>query len=545
VTSPARSSKPSTWVDDLVDKTRKTPRAEDQVINGFVRQYLPEERDGTTPPRDLREWLQTIFPQAFDTPFAPHQESLIEWAAQIRPETHPRPYIGIWPRGGGKSTLVESLCIALGAPRPVQSDSGDEEGVTLRAARDYCLYVSETQGQADDHVQEIANRLESEAIVNAYPQFARPRTRRYGDTKSWSRTRLITGTGFIVDALGLNAAGRGVKVEDERPDLMIFDEIDAKFDSRAITRKKESLIKDKIIPMFGENAAIVGVQNKVTADGVFAKLADDRADFLMRRKVVGPIPAIRDLETEKQYDEEAERYRDVIVDGTPTWAGQDLEACQRRIDESGLSSFLREGQHEVRDVEGALWTVDQLDAVRVSNYPSIRRLVIGVDPSGGDAETGIVVVGLCVDGNVYVLEDLSMPGDKPNEWGCEVADAYFRWQADAVIAEKNQGGEMVRSTIVSSHEYGADVPVYLVQAKRGKQVRADAAAGAYGSEETGYDDTRVCHVGTFPDLEAQMTSWVPGNESPDRLDALVYGVKKLIVTAAESNQSSTPPTVSY
>ena len=544
MTSPARSSKRSAWVDSLLEETKRAPRASQKAIQGLVRRYLPEERDGPAPPRDLEAWLKTMFPTAFRDDFAEHHRELIEWASTIRPHSHPRPYIAIWPRGGGKSTIIEALTIALGAPRPLYEDD-EEEGTILHSARDYCLYVSETQGQADEHVQEIANRLESEAITNSYPEFARPRTRRYGDKKSWSRKRLITGTGFIVDALGLNSAGRGAKVEDKRPDLILFDDIDRKFDSSKITRKKETIIKDSIIPMFGKQAAIIGVQNKVIPDGVFSRLADDRADYLMRRHVSGPLPAIRDLKTEKRYDDEAERYVDIITGGEPTWeAGMGIEECQRRIMDQGLSSFLRECQHEVEDVEGALWTSEQLDAVRVSDHPALRYIVVAVDPSGGDAETGIIVAGLGTDGHVYILEDRSMPGDKANAWGRAVADAYTDWQANAVVAEKNQGGNMVRNTIVSAAEGGEEIPVQLVTAKRGKQVRADSAAAAYGDEEIDWQDTRVHHVGTHGDLEQQMTTWVPGNESPDRLDALVYGVKKLINMSTRS-QSSIPPSQSH
>lgn len=535
------SNEPSTWVDEVAARTRTQPRALEQGLSGLVYRHLPDERPGKTPPEDLHTWLKQLFPQALSIDFAPHHQELIEWASRINPDDHPRPYIAIWPRFGGKTSIVECLVVALGAPRPFVAN---DQKIT-EAARNYCLYVSETQRQADKHVEEIRRRLESQRLGTYYPRYASPKTRQYGGTESWSRNRLITGTGYVVDALGLNSASRGVKVEDNRPDLIVFDDIDAKFDSTKITRKKEGLIKDTIIPTFGQNAAIIGVQNKVLPDGVFAKLADDRADYLMRRHVSGPLPAIKDLETEKRWDDEAERWIDVITSGTPTWEGMGLEECQRRIEESGLSSFLRECQHEVEEVEGALWTKDQIDAVRVSNHPSLRRILVAVDPSGGDAETGIIVVGLGIDGKAYVLDDRSMPGDKANAWGQEVVDAFYEWQADAIVAEKNQGGEMVRTTILSTADNTASVPVYLVHAKRGKEVRADPVAAAYGDEEIEWKDTRVCHVGTFKDLEQQMTTWVPGNESPDRLDALVYGIKKLIISSTQGQQQQTPPSRSY
>lgn len=545
------SNESSTWVDDLAEGPHRAPRAQERGVQAVVTKHLPEERAGEVPPDDLEDWLLEMFPQDFDSDFGYHHRRFIQWAGKVDPGDHPQPYIAIWPRGGGKSTLVECVVIALGAPRPVyqEKDDGDEM-MTLESARNYCLYVSETQEQADRHVEDIGTRLESPRLASRYPQFASPKIRETGQRKSWSRTRLITGTGFVIDALGLNSAGRGVKVEDVRPDCLVFDDIDDKHDTQEATRKKETTIKDTIIPMFGgDGAAIIGIQNKIIPDGVFARLSDDRADYLLRRRVDGPHKAISGLETEKRYREdlgEDGRYIDTITEGEPLWDGQDLEQCQRRIEESGLDSFLRECQHEVEDVEGALWTRDQLSAVRVSDHPSLRRIIVAVDPSGGNAETGIIVIGLGVDGKAYVLQDRSMPGHTPNAWGREIVDAYDEWKADAVIAEGTHGGEMVRGTIVSAIDDTRNVPVYLVDAKRGKYTRAEPVASAYGDEDIDWQDTKVHHVGSFPDLEHQMRTYVPGNESPDRLDALVWGLKKLVITkGVKESGSQAPGTQTY
>lgn len=530
------SDKRSTWVDDVTAR-RKPQRALNKGVSVLTNRHLGHTDDV---PVRLKEWLLHFFPTAFTAPFGPHHEDFIEWAEQIRLGMHPRPFIGIWPRGGGKSTLIECTVIALGAPRPmpVEGEEG-EQTLSRHSARSYCLYVSETQEQADKHVEDIQTRLESQRLRSSYPQFASPKLRRHGHRASWSRNRLITGTGYVIDALGLNSAARGVKSEDRRPDLMVFDDIDDKHDRTKISDKKATTIKDTIIPTFGGNAAIVGIQNKIIPNGVFARLADDRADYLVRRIVSGPLPAIHDLETEKRYDEEAERYIDTIVGGTPVWEGQDLEACQRRIEESGLASFLRECQHEVEDVEGALWGRDQLEAIRVSTHPRLTRILIGVDPGGGTAETGIVVVGLGINGKAYVLEDGTMPSDNPNAWGRKVADLFAKWEADKVVAEGNQGGEMVRSTIVSSVEI--DIPVVLVPATKRKYTRAEPVAAAYGDEDVDWQDTKVHHVGTFADLEHQMRTFVPGEESPDRLDALVHALRKLVVKERRSQSGTDLP----
>lgn len=494
-------------------------------------------------PEDLADWLRELFPDSFTAPFGWHHKDLIDWAAQIQPGSHPDPYIGIWPRGGGKSTLVECLAIALGAPR-VRTPADDPDiPYHLTPARQYCVYVSGTQGQADRHVEDIGTRLEGSNVKEYYPAYGSPKVREEtGQQQSWSRNRLITQSGYVIDALGLNSAARGIKAEDIRPDLLIFDDIDDKHDSRKVTRKKEATIKDTIIPTFGRQAAIIGIQNKIKPDGVFARLADDRADYLLRRKVSGPFKAIEGLETEKVYYDDVGRYIDTIVQGTPLWEGQDIEECQRRIQESGLSSFLRECQHEVEDIEGALWTRAQIEACRVGSPPSLSYVVVGVDPSGGTAETGIIVVGVSPRGKAYVIDDRSTAGNKPNAWGRAVVEAYREHKANCVVAEKNQGGEMVASTIRSAANDPNDIVINLVHAKRGKAVRADPVAAMYGSDEVDYDDTRVHHVGTFPELEHQMRTWVPGSEaSPDRLDAAVYALKKTLI---QRRRSSVPNSTS-
>lgn len=538
------SNRPSDWAGRITEGRQGSHRADERVWRSIIDRNTPHDDSAQQPPRDLDEWLKELFPDSFTAPFGEHHRGLIEWAEQIRPDSHPNPFIGIWPRGGGKSTLVECLVIALGAPRLFEHIDEDGERFTrAEPARRYCAYVSETQAQADRHVEDIGTRLESRRVQVQYPMLASPKVREHGQKQSWSRNRLITDSGFIVDAIGLNTASRGIKVEDVRPDLLVFDDIDDKHDTRKTTRKKETIIKDTIIPTFGRQAAIVGIQNKILPDGVFARLSDDRADFLIRRHVSGPRKAVRDLETEKRYDDEADRYIDTIVSGTPTWVGQDLEECQRRIEESGLSSFLRECQHKVEDVEGALWTRTQLEAVRVSGHPSLARIVIGVDPGGGTAETGIVVAGKARNGECYVLEDRSLPSDNPNAWGREVADAYQEWQADAIIAEKNQGGVMVRSTILNAvPDRSINPALELVHGKRGKKTRAEPVASAYGSEDVEYDDTKVYHVGTFPDLEHQMRTAIPSDDSPDRLDAHVWALLSLLGDYSRSD--STPSTQS-
>ena len=179
----------------------------------------------------------------------------------------------------------------------------------------------------------------------------------------------------------------------------------------------------------------------------------------------------------------------------------------------------------LEDVQGALWTAAAIDEQRVRGAPDLRRIVVAVDPSGtngndaGD-DIGIIVVGKGTDDRYYVLEDASC-NLSPDGWARRVANAYARWAADRVIAEKNFGGAMVESVMRTANE---DLPVRLVTASRGKIARAEPIAALY-------EQGKVSHVGTFDALEDQLCAMTPGGYvgegSPDRADALVWALSEL------------------
>ena len=181
----------------------------------------------------------------------------------------------------------------------------------------------------------------------------------------------------------------------------------------------------------------------------------------------------------------------------------------------------------LEDHEGALWTRTLLDACRVEAVPALCRVVVGVDPpasAGGDA-CGIVAVGLGEDGQAYVLEDASMRGATPAGWAAAVAACAQRHGADRVIAEKNQGGDMVEAVLRGA---AAAMPVRLVHASRGKLARAEPVANLY-------EQGRVFHVRGLAALEDELAGMVTGGvyagpgRSPDRADALVWALSALML----------------
>lgn len=174
------------------------------------------------------------------------------------------------------------------------------------------------------------------------------------------------------------------------------------------------------------------------------------------------------------------------------------------------------------DNPGALWKRDELDGHRVIKHPDLVRVEVGVDPaatSGEDSdETGIIGAGVDATGHGYVLEDASLRGT-PHQWATAAVTLYHKLRADRIVAEVNNGGEMVEYTI---HTIDPSVPVKMVHASRGKVTRAEPIS-------TAYERGGVSHVGTFPTLEDQLCAWTQGDKSPDRLDALVWVLTDLDV----------------
>lgn len=176
------------------------------------------------------------------------------------------------------------------------------------------------------------------------------------------------------------------------------------------------------------------------------------------------------------------------------------------------------------DVPGALWTRVMVDAAFTDRVPDMRRIVVAIDPavtSGEDSDdTGIVVVGKGADKRAYVLADRTCRLS-PDGWAKRAVAAYEEFGADRIVAETNNGGDLVERVVrtVSPH-----VSYQKVHASRGKRVRAEPVAALY-------EQGRVSHVGGFADLEDQMCSFVPEgmDGSPDRVDALVWALTDLML----------------
>lgn len=179
-------------------------------------------------------------------------------------------------------------------------------------------------------------------------------------------------------------------------------------------------------------------------------------------------------------------------------------------------------------MEGALWSPPLIDRARVRDYPELASIIVAIDPAvtaGSDSdETGIVVVAKDGDGAYYVVEDKS-GRYSPDQWGKVAVDLFHKWDADRIVAEVNNGGDLVERLIRTVDH---TVRFKSVHATRGKLVRAEPIAALY-------EQGKVHHVGVFPELESQMCTYTGERPkpSPDRLDALVWGLSELSKSRGE------------
>ncbi|MGA5506838.1 terminase large subunit domain-containing protein [Streptomyces umbrinus] len=189
----------------------------------------------------------------------------------------------------------------------------------------------------------------------------------------------------------------------------------------------------------------------------------------------------------------------------------------------------------LKDIEGTLWKRLVLDRTRVGAAPPMVRIVVAIDPAAKDGdesdEMGIIVAGLgqayipdkngYVRQHGYILDDLS-GRMSPEECMRKAAEAYHAWKADVVIAETNNGGDWIGTTL---RQIDATVNYDTVTATRGKATRAEPVAAVFSQN--------AAHiVNSLPDLETQLTTWVPGQDSPDRLDAMVWALTALMLAPA-------------
>lgn len=439
------------------------------------------------------EWLRSLFPKHIQHDFAEHHHQFWQWIWSLTPGDRPHPFVAVWPRGGAKSASGEMGAVALGA----------------RNVRKYGLYISMTQDQADDHVGNVGSMMEEQ---NAYPQMGEKLVTKHGLARGWRRNRLRAANGFTIDALGLDSAVRGAKLDERRPDFMWFDDIDDEADSKEQTDKKIRTITRAIIPAGSQGNALLFIQNLVKNDGVIDRLIKGETDFASDAIISGPIPALKDMVSVDQQ----------ILEGIPSWEGQSLERCQEMVEDMGMTAFMAECQHDVSDPAGGMYDHVEFRHEEFTDelLSSMDRVVCWVDPAVSDTDrsdaNGIQIDG--IRGQVKFrffsweqrsspLETLRMAIRMGVKFGCE-----------HVGVETDQGGDTWRSVYdQAARSLGIVAPPPFTSRKAG---------AGFGSKQhrqqqmlADYERGRIVHVlGTHDKLERALKRF-PRTKPFDLADA--------------------------
>jgi phage terminase large subunit-like protein len=230
---------------------------------------------------------------------------------------------------------------------------------------------------------------------------------------------------------------------------------------------------------------------------------------LLKRLIADPSTALAKMPT-----------RENAYNLAPTF----LQSIMERY--AGTKLGRQELEGEIVDTrEDSLFPRARIEAARVLEAPALKRVVVAIDPPASAREganaCGIVAAGLGVDEKIYVLADESAAGLSPLEWASRAVTLYRKLEADRIVVEVNQGGDMVRSVL---SEIDRNLPILEVRATRAKHIRAEPVAALY-------EQGRVKHAGNFPALEDEMADFGPdglsAGRSPDRVDALVWAITAL------------------
>lgn len=454
---------------------RDNEHEESENENGFDFSFARGGRRRKEPPHGWEAWLRELFGGTYREPMASYHREMWEWLWTLRPEKQAAPYLAIWPRGWAKSTNAETGVIALAA-----------HGYR------YALYVSATQAQADDHVLSVSERLAT--VGDWYPQLAEARVQvvgARGRQLGWRHNRVWTADGFVLDGLGLDKALRGAKLLDDRPDVILLDDLDDTSDSPETIERNISAITRRILPAAAPTVAVLVLQNLVHRNGIVSRMADGRADFLTDRIMSGPHPAIEDMEWEGDGAEA------VITGGKPTWAALGIEACQAKIRLMGLTAFLAECQHDVplsgqprfnlsmlgvmasqtqRPLAGKLLpaNLQGREGLRVYSLPEPGiNYALYVDPAEGKgrdytATTVMDARGMRV---VAVLED----NTREPQMHADIAADLALWYNDAYVGYERARGESIALVFgrrgVRNLYAHVDTPLTQQQLARGERPR--------------------------------------------------------------------------
>jgi predicted phage terminase large subunit-like protein len=456
-------------------------------------------------------WLERYFASYTFAPFADRHVRFWEWITSLEPGVRPRPRVEIWPRGGAKSSTIELACAYLGSQ--------------ANPVRHYVLYVSETQAQANKHVASIASMLERVGVRRAVNE--------YGSSKGWRHEEIRTANNFNITAFGLDSGMRGVKLDEYRPDIIIFDDIDGRHDTPATTQKKIDVITTTVLPAGSADVATVIVQNKIHSNSIVSQLADGRADFLHDRIPATVEPAVHDLAyTLETREDGTHRYR--IIGGTATWEGQPLHpTCEDQLNEWGVGAFMREAQHQVDVVDDGILKRYWFETYKVRPYDAV--VVQSWDTAFKDGKNNdysvCATIAYTMTGR-YLLDvyrdKLQYPDLKRM-----VPQLYGNYRPEAVLIEDKASGQ----SLLQDLRRETDLPVIAIDVpntKDWKITRVNELAPMIEAR-------RVFIPEAAPWLEdalRELTRFPAADEHDDIVDAIAQGLRWIESRTTQATSTS-------
>jgi len=359
--------------------------------------------------------------------------------------------------------------------------------ICFKGSRQFVLLVGDTQQQANKHLNDIKRHLVRIGV--------KPEINERGNTTHWNQAIIETNTGFVVGACGLDTAVRGIKVQEKRPDLIVGDDIDSKRDSELEVDNKIEALTTSVMPAGSPDSIFLFVQNLVHENSIMSRLHNGTADFLATATMPPFEPAIVGLETELRYSKAARKNIPIIVGGTPTWEGQDIETCQRQMNKWGYAAFMKEAQHRVAQSAGVFFDTkwwakeDGSEGPNIiAEIPGARRMYrsfhaclawdLGATEGGGDYTVAVLML---TNGARFYIVSVMI-----GQWSAEkvrrriklgglymkhrYANYCIRLPQDPAQAGKAQKGDFLR--MLEGHD------VRFAYASQNKALRAEGFAEA-------------------------------------------------------------------
>lgn len=306
-------------------------------------------------------WIETytaLFGQKFIDALAEHHAEAIEWHWTSRlaflTDKHPEylAYFPIWSRGHMKSSVAERMIVA----DAILSAAYEKPG--------YALVVARNKDKVQEHIANVETLLSAPKVRSMCPGLSTPqRTEITNQQRRWTSSFLKTQANYAIQGGTLDSGLAGSRVEETRPTLLIFDDVDGREDSPVIAESRFRQLTTEILPMRQSNTLVFFAQNLISRYSVMYRIQMGQDRALTNRKPTQPVKAVIDLKTEQRTVDGI--VKDVYVSGTPTWHVWDAQRIQDEIDTEGLSSFLREAQHEVEESKEGVILYNYDDNVHV------------------------------------------------------------------------------------------------------------------------------------------------------------------------------------